>query len=111
DGLFAIDIFAGLHGPNGHQRMPVVRRGDRHDIDVFVVEDLPDIFDDFWPQSLPLFDHARLISANAAIDIDHVRHGHVVAPGQIADVAAAAAVDAGDRHVQPFAGAFALRLL
>jgi hypothetical protein len=38
DGFLDVDILAGLAGQDGHQRVPVVGRRDRHRIDVAVVE-------------------------------------------------------------------------
>ena len=40
-GFFAIDILAGLHGVDGDLRVPVVRRADRHRLNIIPVEDLP----------------------------------------------------------------------
>ena len=33
DGFFDVDVFTGLHGPDGGQRVPMIRRGDRHHVD------------------------------------------------------------------------------
>jgi hypothetical protein len=44
-GLLDIDILAGLHRPDAHQGVPVVRRGDRDDIDVLAVEDTAEVLD------------------------------------------------------------------
>ena len=41
--LLDVDVLAGLAGPDGHQRVPVVRRGDRDGVDVLVVERLADV--------------------------------------------------------------------
>src|SRR5262249_30352394 len=38
--LFDVDILAGLAGPDGHQRMPVIRRGDRDGVEVLVFQGL-----------------------------------------------------------------------
>jgi hypothetical protein len=43
NGLFDIHVFAGLNGPNRGQRMPMVWRGDADGIDVFALEQFPDI--------------------------------------------------------------------
>ena len=40
DRLLDVHVLAGLHGPDRHQRVPVVRRGDADDIDALVVEHL-----------------------------------------------------------------------
>ena len=36
--LLAVDILAGLHGGNGHERVPVVDRGADHGVDVLAFE-------------------------------------------------------------------------
>ena len=38
--LFAVDVLAGQHRFDGDLRVPVIRRGDHHRVDVFAVEDL-----------------------------------------------------------------------
>ena len=42
-GLFHVDILARLHGPDGHQGVPVVGRGDRDGVDVLAVEQAADV--------------------------------------------------------------------
>ena len=43
DGLFHIDILAGLDGPDGGERVPVIRRGDRNGIDLFALQQLANV--------------------------------------------------------------------
>ncbi len=38
DGLFDVNIFAGLHGPDGGEGMPMVGGGDGNGVDGFVIE-------------------------------------------------------------------------
>ena len=38
DGLFAVDVFARLHGIDQDAHVPVVGRGDDHGVDIFAVE-------------------------------------------------------------------------
>src|SRR5262249_37654968 len=40
DGLFDINVLAGLEGPDGRQGVPVVGRGDADGVDGLVLEDL-----------------------------------------------------------------------
>ena len=42
-GFSTIDVFAGLDGPDGCQRVPVIRRGDGDRIHVLALEQLADI--------------------------------------------------------------------
>src|SRR5262249_16372332 len=45
DRLLDVDVLAGLHGPDGGQRVPVVRGGDGDTVDRLVVEDLAEVLD------------------------------------------------------------------
>src|SRR5207302_2661960 len=36
--LFHVDVFAGLHGPNRHECVPVIGRGRSDDVDGLVIE-------------------------------------------------------------------------
>ena len=49
DGLLDVDVLAGLHGPDGGQRVPVVRGGDGDRVDVLVVEDAAHVGLDLRP--------------------------------------------------------------
>ena len=42
-GLFDVDVFAGLDGPYGRQRVPVIGRGHRNDVHLFVGEQVPHV--------------------------------------------------------------------
>src|SRR3979490_395448 len=43
DRLLDVDVLAGLHGPDGGQGVPVIRRCDRDDIDGLIFQDLADV--------------------------------------------------------------------
>src|SRR5262249_18353035 len=43
DGLLDVHVLARLHCPDGRQRVPVVWRGNRYDVDRLVLEDLADV--------------------------------------------------------------------
>ncbi len=47
DGLFDVDIFARLHGPDGGERVPVISGGDGDRVDLLVLEDAAHIGIDF----------------------------------------------------------------
>src|SRR5439155_8103744 len=42
-GLFDVNVLAGLATPDGHQRVPMVRRRNRDRVDGFIVEELPHV--------------------------------------------------------------------
>ena len=87
DRLLDINIFAGLHGPDGAERVPVVRRGEADDINVLVLQQLADVgvSFDLLPQ-VPVFldlpvknglvhvaqrDHAGAFDLAQALDVVH----------------------------------------
>jgi hypothetical protein len=43
--LFDIDVLARLTGPNGHQRVPMIRRRNDNCVNVFAVEQSAEVFD------------------------------------------------------------------
>ncbi len=70
--LFAIDVFAGLHGFDGDLRVPMIGRDDRHHFDVFAVEQLAIVAIDI---GLP----AGLFLAALGVLLVDVADGHDVA--------------------------------
>lgn len=94
--LFNIHILAGLAGPNGNQRVPVIGGGNGDRVEVFVFECFAHIFHRGGTVAAPLFDIDRATIVQIAIGIDEIGDLHPFAPGEFANVRAAAAVDAGD---------------
>ena len=66
DGLFDIHILAGLTAPDGRERVPVIRRGDRDGIDLLALQQLADVLIRrhvralFQKLRLALFEHLRI---------------------------------------------------
>ena len=109
DRLLDVDVLAGLHRPNGRQGVPVVRRGDRDDVDRLVVKRLADVADELGLAALLRLD---LLDAFLADRFVRVADARDLALGQIdvrADVVAAAAANADDHDAQPVVGAGGLR--
>ena len=52
--FFHINVLSGLAGENGGNGVPVVRRGDDNGIDVFSLENVPEILVRFRPPAGPL---------------------------------------------------------
>jgi hypothetical protein len=115
--LFAINIFAGLNGPDGGEGMPVIRRGDADDVEVFFLEEFADVAEGFDGGSgfggtvgggfFGIFLNAR--EAFAHDIFVHVAKGDHAGAGGFAeaiDVGFAAAVEAdgGDADVAVGAG-------
>ena len=95
--LFDVDILAGLHGPDGGQRMPMVGSRDDDEVDGFVVEDGPQILSIFWfvPRQA-FFDLLAAGVADFRVDVADEGDLNVGALEQLADVLVAAAVAAED---------------
>src|SRR5262249_53261190 len=56
DRLLDVNVLAGLDGPDGHERVPVVRRGDADDVDALVVEQLAEVLLELGGVALRLLD-------------------------------------------------------
>src|SRR5262249_49752180 len=67
--LFNVHVLAGLHGPNRHQRMPVVGRGGGDDVDRLVVEHLAQVFDVLGGLALLLLDFGDAVAADLLVDV------------------------------------------
>jgi len=97
--LLHVDVFAGLAGPNGDQRMPVVGRGDRHRVEFLVVQGLADVLDALGRVAATGLDRVGAGREQPTVGIDQVGDLDAFHAGKLAHVAASAAVDAG--HAQP----------
>ena len=103
--LLHIHVLAGLHGPDGHHGVPVVRGGDRDRVDVAAVEQPADVGRELRhpPPVLKML----LAEPNECAGIA-VAHGDEIALGvgePFAHVCAALTVDADHRHAKPLVGA------
>ena len=103
-GLLQVDIFARLACPDAHQRMPVVRRGDGHRIDLVVVQELPEIGVGLH-RLLALFEALHLTGQDHAVHIAQRRHAHAFQPAEPIDVGAPPAVQANHTDADVFVGA------
>ena len=70
DGLFDVNVLAGLHRPDRGQRVPVVGGGDRDRVDLFVFEDAAHVGVDLRPLAGLLKNHGGGLFRAPAIDID-----------------------------------------
>ena len=94
-GFSTVNVFAVLHRPDGGQGVPVVRRGDCDDVDLFVFDDLAQILFVF---GLPLvFRNLRhSLLDDAFVGVANGRDNAAVLIGQTADMVHTAAIDADD---------------
>ena len=98
DGLFDVHVLARLAGPNRNQRVPVVARGDGHDVEVRVVERRANVRHAGGLAIAAAGDQflARLVQPR--IGVDQIRDSDVLVleiVGELTDVRSAAPVDAG----------------
>ena len=104
DRLFDVNVFAGLHGPDGGERVPVVGRGDGNRVDILVIDDFADVL--FIPGSgaLLLLGDGHGLVDDGRIRVADDRDETVVFAGEAFDVANAATVNADDCDAQRRAG-------
>src|SRR6266404_6241373 len=67
--LFHIDVFRRLAGPDGHERVPMIRRSDGDGVDIFVLEQLADIDVGFGLWQSQLIDVPEATVQHGLIDI------------------------------------------
>ena len=95
-GLLDVDVFAGLAGPDGHQRVPVIGSGDGDGVDLLVFEELANIDVGFWLGNAEFFDVADALAEDGFVDVaqgDDLRIGNV---REAVDVILAATADAAN---------------
>ena len=95
--LLHIDVLAGLAGPDGTQRVPVLLGGDAHHVDVFPVQQLADVGVLIDLLVKVLFAKLRGGGRAGAIGIANGDDLHPFLRGHAGDVGAAAA-DAQAHH-------------
>jgi hypothetical protein len=105
DGLFDIDVFTRLAGPNGNQRMPVVARGDGNGVEFLVVERLPNVLRGLGHGLLPAGDRFCGASHLGCVWIDQIRDLDFFLAGPGGHVISAAAAGAGDADADRVVGA------
>ena len=104
DGLFDVDILAGLAGPDGDQGVPVIGSGGGDGDDVFVLEEVADIFvaDDFVAL---LFLVGDALFEDVLIGITEGGEADVLLFTEGGDVGLAAGVEADDGDADGLVGA------
>ena len=103
--LLDVDVLAGLAGPDGHQRVPVVGRGDGHRVELLIVERLADVFDGFWPAARKRLSLFRLAFENVLIGVDQIGDLNAVDASELLQMAVAPPVQPGDAHANGVVGA------
>ena len=103
-GLLDIHVLARLAGPDGGQRVPVVGRGDGHRVDLFVIEDAPQVLFDADLLAVGLFESRGALSRHQQVGVAQRHEFHVALFHQARDVVLAAPVDAQHRDPDAIVG-------
>ena len=96
--LFDVDILARLAGPDGHQRVPVIRRGDRNGVDGFVFHDAARIGVDLGLGHSKTLHIRQPPAHDVFVDIAYCRHFYVFEARVLFNVRKALAANAADRY-------------
>src|SRR5688572_23746678 len=83
DRLLAVDVLAGLTGPDRHQRMPVVGRGDRHGVDVAILEHATEVGLRFRIAAPLLLHEGEGAREMPFVDVDDMGDANVLNPGKV----------------------------
>ena len=94
--LLAVDVFAGLAGPNGGQGMPVVRRRHRQRGDVLVLQDPANVLFHFRLFLLALTQHFHGGWDDAFVRVDQIGDLDVLKAGESVNQGFAPAVQSHD---------------
>ena len=97
--FFDVDVLARLAGPDRHQRVPVVRRGDGDGIEALVLQRLADVLKTLRRVARLLLDLRYASLVEPRIRIDQLRDANVFHSRVRVDVRTAPAVNAGDGDV------------
>ena len=103
--LLDVDVLARLAAPDGDQRVPVVRRGDRDRVEVLVVEGAADVLDRLGRAAAALGDRLDVLRVRRGVGVDQVGDLDPLHLAERADVRAAPAVQAGDADADGVVGA------
>src|ERR1700733_12510286 len=98
--FFDVDIFAGLQRPDADQRMPMIRRGNRDGVDLFVFEKFANVGVRLRFRTTEFFDVGEALIENVFIDVAERGDfdvAHFIEAVNVIDTAAARAAD-GDAH-------------
>ncbi len=88
DRLLHVNVGAGLDSRDHRQGVPVVRRRDQHDVEVFLIEHFPviGVRSRFFLRRLPLGDHIGRVGQHSLVDVakrHHFDRGHLDQPEQV----------------------------
>ena len=90
-----VHVLAGLAGPDGHQGVPVVGRGDRDRVNRFVFEQFPKVGVNLRLLPFGFLDEGGALFQILLVDVANGRNLHVGQPAVARDVVPAAAMTSG----------------
>src|SRR5262249_27382529 len=101
-----VDILARLAGPNGHQGVPVVGRGDGDGVEGFILQCLADVLDHLRVLAARASDLLESPTIGACVGVDEVGdlHAFHARARPLFDVFATPAVQTGDADVDGVVG-------
>lgn len=99
--FFGVQVFAGLNGPDAHQRVPVIRARHRNRVDGFVFEQLARVDVGLGLGKTHLLHIAQALRDDILIHIANRRDLHVGMRGDLFDMVVAAAANSDHCHANP----------
>src|ERR1051326_6311183 len=103
--LLHVNIFAGLAGPDRHQRVPVIGRGNGNGIDLLVFQKPANVAVRFRPSQAHLFRVAETLVQYALVDIAHASDFGPRNVGKALEMIVAAASKSTNCQSHPVVGA------
>ena len=100
DRLLDVDVFAGLHRPDGGQGVPVIRRGDGDGINRFVVEYLAEVLFELGGLVLLLFGKGHSRANDRLVSVANGGDEAIGPAGQLFHVVLASTIDADHRDAE-----------
>ena len=104
-GLFDVDVFAGLAGPDAHERVPMIGSGDGDGIDVFVFEQLANVDVGFRLRQAHFFDFGDALAGDVFVDVADGDDFCSRDMRKAVNVIVAAATHSADGYAHTFVGA------
>ena len=103
-GLLHVNIFAGLAGPDRHQRVPVIGRGDGNGVNIFVLKQPSNVAVRFGPCQPHLFRVTETLVQYAFVDIAHASDFGPRNVGEALEMIVAAAPESTNCQPHPVIG-------
>ena len=100
-GLFAVNVLPGFDAPDGGERVPVVRSGHRHRVDIFVFKKLPHVRIHLRFVPLKLFDAGCGAFGLRLVHIAYGRDVRILLAADHAQMSGAASAHSDNGYIDP----------